>query len=786
MLSNIESVENLRSLARLRGQSSVVKTVGRSSQEDMLAQGWDVERENEKSVRLKKEKTGDAALVDRVWTLLYRMGFLYVNGDGSALLTADLKVPGSQTTTIDVVGVDMEVGLAIWCRSSEEAGTRPSLRQELDQYILTRQRFAQSVNQQFPFPLQQHSKRQVALAVFTSKIFLSDDERKRAREGNIMFFEEEDLAYYEALVSHLGPAARYQFLGDMLPHKLIPGLNLRVPAIRTRMGVYTCYTFSIPPEYLLKIAYVSHRSKGKKSDIDTYQRMIQKSRLQKIREYLDKKNIFPTNIVVTFDGEKPLDFHRSQQETEQESGVMGWLDIRCAYKSAWIIDGQHRLFAYSGHPQAAKARLSVLAFEKLPPSTQAQLFVDINAEQKSVKQSLLQELYAGLHENATEPEMRVRAIISQAILSLGSDPDSAFYQRIQAADEKKDEIRCISFTSLFRALDSDFYMSGVRKEGIPDYGPLWDMAGNDATRIRTVYILKEWFGVIRAAAPEWWDVGSGEGGGLAMNDGVTACTMVLRSVFRHLSAKGKNLLLLSDEKLFDEVRPYAEILSNYLASLPEEGRRQFRALRGSQGQITRARRCEQAIQESVPEFSPPGLREFMEREKAQTNLRAKVIIDEIERTLQKTIIEVLKRVYGSEESQWWMVGVPLGIRVEAVKKYEFAGGDRGGGKENYLNFIDYKEIIGKNWDVFSNIFGRGKANAKKEVRLAWLQKVNDLRNIVAHSSSGRSVEIEQLRELEEYGEWLRKQIKNARAHEEDPEGEVPIQDTLSPERSLQR
>ncbi len=85
---------------------------------------------------------------------------------------------------------------------------------------------------------------------------------------------------------------------------------------------------------------------------------------------------------------------------------MGWLDIRCAYKSAWIIDGQHRLFAYSGHVQAAKARLSVLAFEKLPSSTQAQLFVDINAEQKSVKQSLLQELYAGLHENATEPEMR--------------------------------------------------------------------------------------------------------------------------------------------------------------------------------------------------------------------------------------------------------------------------------------------------------------------------------------------------------------------------------------------
>ena len=142
-----------------------------------------------------------------------------------------------------------------------------------------------------------------------------------------------------------------------------------------------------PPEYLLKIAYVSHRSKGRGSDVSTYQRMIQKSRLQKIRKYIDEKGIFPTNIVINFD--KKPNFDRGEQETEQESGLMGWLDIRSAYKSAWIIDGQHRLFAYSGHPMAAKARLSVMAFEGLPASIQAKLFIDINAEQKSVKQSLL-------------------------------------------------------------------------------------------------------------------------------------------------------------------------------------------------------------------------------------------------------------------------------------------------------------------------------------------------------------------------------------------------------------
>src|SRR5207244_12768367 len=131
------------------------------------------------------------------------------------------------------------------------------------------------------------------------------------------------------------------------------------------------------------------------------------------RKYIANDGIFPTNIVVNLDS-KRLRFERIQQE-EQDNGVLGWLEIRPAYKSAWIIDGQHRLFAYSGHERALKSRLAVLAFEGLAPSEQARLFIDINAKQKSVKQSLLQELYAELHWDADDDAIRVRAIISKAI-----------------------------------------------------------------------------------------------------------------------------------------------------------------------------------------------------------------------------------------------------------------------------------------------------------------------------------------------------------------------------------
>ena len=129
------------------------------------------------------------------------------------------------------------------------------------------------------------------------------------------------------------------------------------------MGGENCYTFSISPDYLLKIAYISHRLKGKASDVSTYQRMVSKSRLNKIKEYISNQGIFPTNIVINLDKNRHLRFERAKQEGDRDEAVFGWLNISPSYKSAWIIDGQHRLFAYSGHELSKKSVLSVLAFE---------------------------------------------------------------------------------------------------------------------------------------------------------------------------------------------------------------------------------------------------------------------------------------------------------------------------------------------------------------------------------------------------------------------------------------
>lgn len=672
------------------------------------------------------------------------------------MLLLDSKKPEGPTNQLDVVGIDSELVLGIECKTSEKYAKRPQFQSELAKFSDFRERLAKAASSQWPSP----HKRQTALLFFTCNINLSDNDRERAKQSNVFLFDEKDLEYYEKLVSQIGPAAKYQFFADMLPGKTVPGLEIKVPAVKTKMGPYNCYTFPISPEYLLKISYVSHRTKGKASDINTYQRMIAKSRLTAIRQYITEKGIFPTNIVVNLE-KKCITFQRVQQENEKDesdaSGTLGWLHLRPAYKSAWIIDGQHRLFSYSGHPRAKTGHLAVLAFEGIPPSAQARLFVDINAKQKSVKPSLLQELYSELNWDAEDPSIRVQAIVSKAVQILDSDKDSPLFERIRTADSTKDAKRCISLASVYGALEKqNFYIVKASKGHLIETGPLW-AGSNDETLSRTTTVIKGWLNILRNGASDWWDLGSGDGGGFAMNDSITACINVLKSVLVHLESNGRNLHELSSAELVQAVQPYAKELGKYFGNLNLDERKRYRDLRGSQGQTARTRRCQQAIREGFPKFDPPGLDDFIKSEKEQTNLKAKLVIDRIEVLLKKAVMDELKQEFTTDENAWWQEGIPKPIRLEVAKRQE-NDDNRRGIREAYFDLIDYRNVALANWTVFQNLLGYGKKNDSKDKQTKWMVEVNELRNQVAHASSGVMLKTDALAQLEEYEEWLKKKV----------------------------
>jgi DGQHR domain-containing protein len=624
MIENVFNTEELRSLSRRKRRDREFRTVRTPEVSAHLADGWQVQRENKTSTRLFRPKRLQILLEDRVWSLLYAMGFTHLSGEGGASVRLDPKRDES-LRKIYVVGFDPEIAIAVTCRSSAAPTRDPTFQELLAEHSLIRERFANAANKQFPLG----HKRVPVLAIFTWNVLLSANDVSRAQEQKVALLNENDLLYYEQLVSHLGPAARYQFFSDILPGKQIHGLRLAVPAIETKMGRHTCYSFSITPEYLLKIAYVSHRAKGQASDVDKYQRMIKKSRLKRIREYISESGVFPTNIVVSLGGQRSARFERREQQGGVDVARYGTLHLTPSYGSAWIIDGQHRLFAYSGHERARTSHLSVLAFQDLPASQQAQLFIDINHEQRSVKRSLLQELYAELNWDAADEDRRLGAVVSKAVQALDRLKDSPLCGRIQLTDDSPTDQRCISLTSIFSALNQpDMF---IVKKGV-QYGPLW-AGDNDRTLKRTVRIVKAWFEWIRDGSLGWWDLGKAESGGLAMNDGVAVCLGTLRVVFQHLQSKNLNLIALVDGELVHVLSPYGEALGKYLGSLSPDKRQAFRSLRGNQGKATARRRCEQALHEKFPDFSPPGLQEFLKLEAAQTNEKGYAIIQRIETIL---------------------------------------------------------------------------------------------------------------------------------------------------------
>ena len=185
---------------------------------------------------------------------------------------------------------------------------------------------------------------------------------------------------------------------------------------------------------------------------------------------------------------------------------------------------------------------------------------------------------------------------------------------------------------------------------------------------------------------------------------------------------------------------------------------QFRALRGVQGQTAGTRRLEQQINRADASFDPPGLKELLEREKAQTTTRAYEQIKSIEHILQATVISELKDEFGAGGEEWWFAGVPKQVRKKVDdRRNEEAG--KSGEREQNFDLIDYRPIILDNWELFEAILARGKGN--KESRTKWIFDVNELRKPVMHASRGQSLPIteEQVAFLEEIHDWLRAQIQ---------------------------
>lgn len=233
------------------------------------------------------------------------------------------------------------------------------------------------------------------------------------------------------------------------------------------LGVY--YVVVLPAELLLEVAFSDALSaryiEGKQAyELDGTQRLPQPKRLDPIAEYINRVDAaFPNAIILAAnyrkeDGRIEDETDEVAEEDREEAGAPGqptidrqWvveesedgchsLIIPTKDKLAAIIDGQHRLFAYT-RAMATRRQMQLICsvFLDLPKPYQAQLFATINSTQKPVDKSLTYELFGYNIVEEEEDRWSPDKLAVFLTRRLNTDEASPLRGRIVIAP-KKDEI----------------------------------------------------------------------------------------------------------------------------------------------------------------------------------------------------------------------------------------------------------------------------------------------------------------------------------------------------------
>jgi DGQHR domain-containing protein len=395
-----------------------------SEQQQWIADRWQIHREGKSKVQLKRIKPHDSMLEDQAWCLFYRMGYPELNAKRFRI-----KYRRRDNSTgekqIDVFAKDDETVVVAECKSKEARGRR-TLQKDLHETDSLQKALAVAVREHYGAAF----KPKFIWLYITKNIIWSEPDVERAAAINVRIITENEMQYFDSFIRHMGPAGRYQFLAEFLEGHQIPGLSdHRIPATRGTLGGRRFYSFVSNPRHLLKIAFVNHQALNHPDGRPAYQRMVSPSRIKEIQKFIQNGGYFPTNILINFTEPCRFDLLPNKENSDPNT-KFGWLYLPNKYKSAWIIDGQHRLYGYSHLAgRELDQPIAVIAFEKMNVKDEAELFVTINQKQKSVQRSVIVSLQADLKIDSSDVKERLGAVASTIAKQINIDPTSPLAHR---------------------------------------------------------------------------------------------------------------------------------------------------------------------------------------------------------------------------------------------------------------------------------------------------------------------------------------------------------------------
>jgi DNA sulfur modification protein DndB len=749
-ISNVISDKiELAKIFRHRSKSHEYKTVkgktltlAREKAAIEVKEGWTVLPDKFKnSVKLRRAKPIDVALEDEVWSLVHKMGFNDYSKDRNFKIFIDEDTPARQ---IDVFAKDDETALLFECTCCDVRKEK-NLNDLIEKILSIRKEVFASINKYY----HSHPKLKIRWIIATRNIEWRKADLVKAEANNIVVLKDEELNYYKKLTEHIKTASKYQLLAHIYSQEKIHALDLKVPATKGSMGGKTFYNFLIKPFDLLKVAFISHKQSRNIEDLNTYQRMLQPKRLVKIAEYVDSGGQFPTNIVINIKSEKKLRFDKIQDVGESSFGT---LYLPNHYASAWIIDGQHRLYGYvysnrSQKGKEDKTTFPVLAYENLPQTDEAKLFVDINCEQVRVKRSLLNEIYASLKWDSSDYGEKIDALCARTVIKLNTLSKSPFYERITVSNTDKTYYRCLTLTSFVDGLKENRYFGDHKTMFKP--GVLYASYSDNLedTLNKASDVLIHYFDLFKNELSNHWLLGDQTGGFLCTNNGIRCLLRVLKEIMTYIKDDIKtDLDDLPAESINGHIDKYTNILIKHIGTCPPEIIQRFRSRQALAGVNQNSLELMSFINQDVPEFCPQKLKDYLDTIDEKGTKEAQDLIDEIQVAMFKYIKDKLREKYGDD---WWFQGIPEKVRTECSYEHERQKGVKN--KEQYLTIINYQSIAHANWDLFEKAYSMSK-DGGKEKKLKWVGELGVIRNITHHAEKWPATkeQVKYVREVHKY------------------------------------
>jgi DGQHR domain len=736
----LTSAEEIQKRKKTKSRSEIIQRVNVGEETKWVNLGYRVDavKSNSRSLYLTKEKPQNEVFEDKVWLCFADLGFECINDNANFKIKYSSK-PGIEPQQIDVFVVEKDIAIVIECKSAKTLDKKTQFKDRLLAISGQKEGIIKEIRSHF-----NNDNLSVGFVFITNNYAISDSDKVCSNDVGITMLTQDDVEYYSSLSKNIGNAAKYHVLADIFEKQKIPSMGVSVPAIRGTHEGMTLYTFLIEPAKLLPISFVAHRAKNSKSTETTYQRMIKKARIDDIRKYVKSKGMFPNSIILNLDSE---DLEYCIEYTYSSGIDCGTLILPDTYKSAWVIDGQHRLFSFCGTEEAITSFIPVVAFERLNYEKQSEMFIEINSKQAKVDKNLLLEINSESHWDSDKPEEWTSALITRCILKMSKDPISPLYDRLKLLTENTggeltiaSVTRAISQTGIFGQVVGGHFQYGLLSSTKDDV--------KVGTLKRGQEILTEYFRIFSTIANVHWNKkGKTEKGYLCTNDGITALIIVLRDILKYVDENPDRISQLSSAEVTERVKPYATVIAEYFRD--NDGSDEiirYKKQLGGHGHQQSALDMEVVINEIYPEFTSAELQKHKENTKKQWEEKTKELFPTVREMIITSTIKILKVNYGDATSGWWKKGVPEKIRIDIGAMRESDDEERD--YEYYIGLKAAKEIISsRDWSAFKPVFGLKAHGNKKEDQIKWLTSIENIEKLIEEKGRITKDEFDSLSEI---------------------------------------